>query len=565
MVKGNNRKRDLTQLGLSMVLILLLNYLGSFFFHRFDLTSEKRYTLSEATRTMLKDLDDVVYFKVYLEGEFPAGFKRLASETKEMLDEFRAYAGDNIEYEFINPSASEDQKTRKDIYKQLNDHGLQATNLEVKEESGTSQQIIFPGALITYKTREVPMQLLKTNMMASAADQLNNSVQGLEYEISNSIRKLQSLRKPQVAFTEGHYELDSLEVADISQALGEYYDVKRVPMLEQIHSLEGFRAVIVAKPDSAFSERDKFILDQFIMKGGRVLWLIDPVNTNTDSLKLMGFTLGLNGQLNLDDQLYKYGVRLNNNLCLDVQSAYIPVNKAFAGQQPRFEMSPWLFFPVVAPSPKHPVSKNLDMIKLEFASTLDTVGTKNIKKTVLLNTSRYSKAINTPVRIALAMVNMKVDERRFDDPNRITAVLLEGTFESLFKNRLNSAMTESKEIGFKENSGPNRMIVVSDGDIIRNEIQASTGMPYPLGYDMYSRQMYGNKNFILNCMNYLCDDSGLISVRSRELSLRVLDRKKLAHEKNKWMLMNTALPAGVVLLFGLMQFYYRRKKYGSGV
>lgn len=564
MVAGShNRKRDLTQLVLSIAIIVLCNYLGSFVFHRFDLTSEKRYTLSDATRKLLEEVDDVVYFKVYLEGDFPAGFKRLASETKEMLDEFRAYSNGNIEYEFINPSASTDQKQRKEIYKQLYEHGLEPTNLEVKGEAGNSQQIIFPGALITHRGREVPLQLLKTQMGVSSSEQLNNSVQALEYEISNSIRKLRTAIKPVVAFVEGHYELDSLQTADITRALEEYYEVRRVPLNEQLKALDDAKAVIIAKPDSAFSERDKFIIDQFIMKGGRALWLIDPVNTPLDSLRLKGYTMGLQGDLNLDDQLFKYGVRLNNNLLLDVQCAFIPVNQAFEGQQPRFEMSPWLFFPLFTPGPNHPITRNLELIKSEFVSTIDTVGSRGIKKTILLNSSKYSKPFNTPVRVALGMTRMQIDERRFDKPFQPVAVLLEGAFESNFKNRLTPAIAESKEIGFKENGVPTKMIIVADGDIIRNDLQDQTGQPYPLGYDKYTRQVYGNKTFILNCMNYLLDESGLISVRSREIKLRLLDKKKVNNERSKWMLMNTALPVGLVLVFGLGQFYYRKRKYAS--
>ena len=262
---GSNKKQSLIQLSIALISIILLNVIGSFVFKRIDLTSEKRYTLSEATKKLLADLEDVVYIKIYLEGEFPAGFKRLRNETKEMIDEFRAYGGDNIQYEFINPNESSDEVQKKELYKQLYDHGLKPTDLQVKGNDGQSQQIIFPGALLSYRSREVPLQLLKSRIGAQPEEMLNNSIQGLEYEISNSIRKLTNNNKPKIAFIDGHGELDTLQTYDIMKSLQEYYIVERVTLNEQLNSLQLFKAAVIAKPDSAFTEKDKFIIDQFIM------------------------------------------------------------------------------------------------------------------------------------------------------------------------------------------------------------------------------------------------------------------------------------------------------------
>ena len=558
-----NKKRDILSLLLAFIILILMNFLGSFIFHRFDLTSEKRYTLSDVTKKILGDLNDVVYVKVYLEGEFPAGFKRLSNETKEMLDEFRAFSNDNIEYQFINPSLSADKKEQNDIYKQLYEKGLQPTNLEVKSETGTSQQILFPGAIVSYKGREVPWQLLKTNLGQSPEGQLNNSIQALEYEFASCIRNLTTFLKPQIGIIDGHGELDTLALYDIKNALGEFYILKRIQINEQLKALHGFKAIIVAKPDTSFSEKDKFIIDQFVMNGGKILWAIDPLNTSIDSLRKSGGTIAIPFDLKLDDLLFKYGLRLNTNIIMDLQSSVIPVNKAYVGQQPRFELMPWIFTPLIAPTSNHPIVKNLDIIKMEFASTIDTVEAKGIRKTVLLQSSKFSKIINSPVRIDMRMVNMRPDENQFNNSHQFLAVLLEGEFESVFKNRIPPKIANDSAIGYKYKGVASKMIVISDGDIIRNEVQYSANKSFPLGYDIYTKQTYGNKNFILNCVNYLCDDSGLISVRSRELTLRLLDKKKIKTERLKWQIINTALPLFALFLFGIIHNIIRKRKYAT--
>lgn len=548
-------------MGLAIIILVLLNFVGSFVFHRFDLTSEKRYTLSDATKKLLGELKDVVYVKVYLEGEFPAGFKRLRDETREMLDEFRAYSNDNIEYEFINPNANADKQQQNELYKQLYDKGLEPTNLEVKEESGTSQQVIFPGAIVSHKGKEMPWQLLKTQLGQSSEGQLNNSIQALEYEFASCIRNLTTVIKPQIGFIEGHGELDTLALSDIKNALSEFYLLKRVKINEQLKALDGLKAIIIAKPDTAFSEKDKFIIDQYVMNGGKILWAIDPLYTSVDSLRRSGGTISIPYELNLDDLFFKYGVRINPNMIMDLQSSAIPVNKAFAGQPPRFELMPWVFSPLLLPKIGHPIVKNLDVIKMEFGSSMDTLSVKGIKKTVLLNSSKYSKTYNAPVRVDMRIVNMKPDEAKFKDSYQPVAVLLEGEFESVYKNRITPQIATDSAIGFKDHGKNTQMIVISDGDIIRNEVQYSTGKVFPLGFDIYTKQMYGNKNFILNCVNYLCDDSGLISVRARELTLRLLDKKKIKTERLKWQLINTAMPLLAILLFGIIYSIIRKRKY----
>jgi ABC-2 type transport system permease protein len=557
-----NKKRDLTALGLAILVIVLLNIVASFMFHRFDLTSEKRYTLSDATKDLLAKLDETVYVKVYLDGEFPAGFKRLRNETKEMLDEFRTYSNNNVEYEFINPSENPDKQQQNEVYKQLYDRGLQPTNLEVKEESGISQQVIWPGALVSYKGHEAPWQLLKTQLGVSPDVQLNNSIQALEYEFASTIRGLSTTITNQIGFIEGHGELDTLYVDDIKNALGQFYGLSRVQINGKLDALKGLAAIVIAKPDTTFSKEDKFIIDQFIMNGGKVLWCIDALETRIDSLARSGRTLAVPYDLGLDEMFFRYGARINPNLVLDLQSSALPVNTAYQGQTPKIELRPWIFAPVILPTQKHPIVKNLDAVKFEFTSNIDFVEAPGIEKTVLLTTSKNSKTINSPVRVDMRIMQLQQDEAQFNNPRQPVAVLLEGQFESVFKNR---AFPQEflKEYKFQKKGVNNKMIIISDGDVIKNDVQTSSGKPYPLGYDKYTNQTFGNKDFILNCINYLCDDTGLISVRSRELTLRLLDKKKSKTERLKWQIINTCLPLLLVLIYGIIHFLRRRSKYGK--
>ncbi len=571
MKRKEVKKQNIIQLILTLIIIVLINYISSFIFVRIDLTSEKRYTISEPTKKMLKNLNDVVYFKVYLDGDLPPGFKQLEKSTKEMLDEFRAYSKNNIEYEFINPSESNDRKTRNEIYKQLYDKGLLPTKLNYKDENGTtSQKIIFPGVIISYKGNELAENILNNNIGVSPEQNLNESTQELEYNLSNAIKKITTSIKPKIAFIEGQGELDKNSVADITNSLTEFYNVKRVRLNGQLNSLRDslnnnlYSLIIVAKPDSAFNEKDKFIIDQFIMNGGKVLWLIDLVKTDMDSLAYSSSTLALVNNINLEDQLFKYGVRINPNLIEDIQCALIPVNTAIVGTQPKFTPSPWLFFPLIQPPNTNPITKNLNLIKTEFVSSIDTVGNDPaIKKTVLLSTSKYTKIINAPARISLEMVNEEPDQRQFNKSNVPIAVLLEGQFQSVFKNRLTDDIIESKDIAFKDKSVNTKMIVIADGDIIKNQVRhyGKKTIPYPLGYDRYTRQTFGNKEFILNVIDYLTGNSDLMQVRSRDIKLRLLDKTKINNQRLKWQIINTILPILVIIILGIIFILLRKRKY----
>lgn len=577
MVKNKaNRTKDITTLLSGILVIILLNFIASFAFERLDLTTEKRYSLAKASKDLAKNLDDIVYVKVYLEGEFPAAYKKLRDETQEMLDEFRAYSNNNIDYEFINPAESGDEKITKEIYQQLFKQGLRPTDLSEKTTDGFSNKLIWPGAIFFYKGKEIPVQLLKGTLGGNQETIINSSVEGLEYEIANAIRSLTNNDVPKIAFIEGHGELSKYEVASLTSSLAEFYSIDRLALNEELHSLTErtivdstktyvvkpkYKAVIIAKPQQRFSEKDKFIIDQYVMYGGKVLWLIDPVFASMDSLQNNDATMAIPLDLNLDDQLFTYGVRINTNLIQDLQAAPVPVVTGSIGNQPKTELFPWYFFPLLTPANSHPIVKNLNMVKGEFTSTIDTVNKKDIHKTGLLKSSQYTKISSAPTRVSLSILRFEPDQKQFNKGHQIAAVLLEGTFESVFKNRVPPQIINANEIAFKEKSIATSMVVIADGDIAKNPVNKTTNEFLALGIDRYTKQQYGNADFLLNVMNYLCDENGLMTVRSKKFKIRMLDQTIVKAEKFKWQLINTVLPVGLIIIFGFAHYLDRKKKY----
>lgn len=559
--KTTNVKRQAwVSLGVLMLIIILANFISSLAFFRIDFTKEKRYTLSDASKSYMKNLDDIVYVTVYLEGEFPAGFKRLRNATKETLDDLKAYAGSNLEYEFINPTEETDPKIREEIIQQLVKKGLTPINVQVRDENGQKQQIVVPGAIVTYRGREQAFPLLQNSSVASSADEvLNNSVINLEFQIVNNIKKVTQSERPSIAFIQGHGELDTFRTNDIIRTLRTYYDVKFVNLMQTSpQDLFPYKTLIIAKPTQVFREAEKFNLDQYVMNGGRILWLIDPLNADMDSLGPEQMMLTSTYQLNIEDQLFRYGARINTDLIQDIQCAPIPVITGNMGGQPQQDLLPWLFYPIFIPNTTHPVAKNLDGVRSEFASTIDTIDVPKVKKTALLQSSNYTKVLNAPVRVALQMLSIEPNPQQFVKKNMITAVALEGTFTSVFKNRLVAKNDNAK---FLEESKPTRMIVVSDGDIIKNYFSKRDSIPQPLGYDRFTRRTFSNSTFIQNAIDWLADDYNLISARSKEVKLRMLDSGRIKKEKLRWQVFNIMFPTLLVVLIGTLLFYRRKKKY----
>ena len=573
--RQNIRTAALLRFAMIVSLIVVVNIIGNFVFTRFDLTSEKRYTLSDATKNILTSLDDYVYFRVYLEGDFPAGFKKLRRETREMLDEFRAYSK-FIEYEFVNPSESTDTQTRNATYQLLIESGLNPTDLTVQTNEGTKQTVIFPGALVNYRDKELAVELLENQVSMSSEMALNASTQNLEFKLADIINKVTRLQQPAIAFIEGHGELNEDEVYDLTQTLLQSYRVDRIPLNGRLNALTrrtepdksghvkvqtNYDAIVIAKPTKAFDEKDKFIIDQYVMHGGKVLWLIDPVNASMDSLQKSESTVGVDLDLKLDDMLFKYGIKLNKNLLLDLNAAALGVRTGEAGGRPQIEFFRWYYFPLLGQASTHPLVKNINAVKGQFVSGTDTVIHEGIKKTPLLKTSGYTRIVATPALISLSMLQTDPDQRMYNRSGQNVAWLLEGIFSSLFANRMPPEITSSGEISFLEKSSHTAMIVVADGDIASNQFHVQQGYPLPLGYDQYTRQTFGNKDFLLNALSYLIEGDGLISIRSREIMLRQLDTTKVQQTRLQWQLLNTVLPIGLVILFGLFLAWLRKKRY----
>ena len=573
--RKNLKRNQLTSFVITLVIIVVVNIIASFVYTRFDLTSEKRYTLSDTSKEILKNLDDYVYFRIYLEGEFPAGFKKLRKETKEMLDEFRAYSK-FIDYDFINPSESNDAAERKETYKILYQSGLNPTELSIQTKDGAQQIVIWPCALVSYKNKELPLDLLDTQVGKSSQDALNNSARNLEYKFISAIKDLSQRDKPNIAFIEGHGELTDKEVYDITQSLSKKYNVDRVAINEQITALNKrtersdssivissrYDAIIIAKPTKPFSEKDKFIIDQYIMRGGKVLWLIDPVFATMDSLQSSESTMGNSLDLRLDDMFFKYGVRLNKNLLLDYNSAAIALRTGQMGGQAQIEYFRWYYFPLLNSASNSNIVKNINPIKADFVSSIDpVVSDSDVQKIPLLKTSDYTKVSAAPVFISLSLLRQAPDTRMFSQKGQNVAYLLKGKFESLYANRMTSAIVESEEIGFMPSGKETSMIVVADGDIIKNQFHIPKGYPLPLGFDQYTQVTYGNKEFIENAISYLVDGEGLISIRSRELKIRLLDMNKVNDNTMLWQVVNVIVPSALVVVFGFIMAIIRKRKF----
>lgn len=557
----NKKRQSYFQLIMVLVIVILLNAILSNYFFRIDLTKEKRYTLAKASKNLAAKTKNGVLIKVYLEGEFPAGFKRLQKATKEMLDEFKIYSNNNIQYEFIDPLISETNKKSNEILQELSDIGVQATSIQLKKEDGFSQKIIVPGAVLYYGDKKIPINLLKSQFGQAPEAVLNTSIEQLEYEIANALRKVTETKVKQIAFLKGHGELDKWNIIDGKDELKKYYEIDDVDLTQvPPEELNKYAGIIIPKPTLTFSDFDKFKLDQYVMHGGKLVWFIESQLAEMDSLRNSPQYFSISYNQNLDDLLFKFGVRINNNIIQDIQCNTIPVLSGMRNGTPEQKLVPWLYFPLVPPTSSHPIVRGVDPIWFQFAASIDTIPNSKINKTILLSSSQYSRSVPAPARVDIEMAKLEPDPALFrTGGNKPMAVLLEGEFSSLFAYSYDK--TKNPVLDYKDKIANNKMIVVSDGDVIRNQYSASKGQVFPLGYDRYANQEFGNKRFLLNCVDYLCDDSGIIEVRSKEVTLRLLDKAKIKKEKLFWQFINIGLPIILVLIFAVANNFYRKRKY----
>lgn len=557
----------------SFLILIFLNIICNYKFARFDLTSEKRHTLAASTIKFLNEkLIDIAYFKIYLAGNLPADLKRIEREVREKLEEMKAYAGDKIQYSFYNTDELETDQERNQLFSDLVKKKLNYSLLQYEEKGTLQEKVIFPGAIITYGDKTQAVQFFNTgylfkdqNLQFLADATINN----IEYILMDGLRKAERPTKPSIAFIQGHDEADMHQLGIAYKSLMEYYNVNYVEINNKIHALDEYKGAIIVQPKKAFSEKDKFVIDQFIMNGGRVAWFIDPLEVWEDTLYYKGQTFALARELNLDDQLFNYGVRVNKNLVIDKISAPIAI-PGYPGNAHE-----WYFYPVIMPDNKHPITRNLNPIKLSYASTVEPVGDDNaIRKTPLLSTSDKSLFYNAPVRINYGIIEMKDNLWMNSKGPQIVGMLLEGEFKSVFTNRLAPEFVNSPDYTFKEKSRPTKMLVIGDGNLIMNKVEKENKNgqenikylklnvdPLIKNPDGSAKSVYGNREFLMNVIDYIMGDDELIDIRQRTISVRRLNYEKLTAEKSKWQFINVGLPVILLIGFGLIQNYLRKRKY----
>ncbi len=551
---------------LLIVFLVLVNLLSTGYFFRIDLTSEKRYTLSDETKDLLKNLNDNVFIRIYLDGELNIPLKHFQKNIIETLDEFKVFAGNELEYELVDPFEGVNEKTRQKILGELNEKGLNPVNIRHSGKDGSvTEKIVIPGAMIVYRGTEIPVNLLLNNPGKSGEENLNNSIESLEYTFISNIKNLTSEKVSRIAFLEGHGEWPDPFVGDMMKELSKSYQIDRGKLNNQPGILDNYEAIIVAGPVREFSEADKYIIDQYIMNGGKVLWLVDAVNVDFDSLA-NGYSLAIPNKLNIEDMFFRYGVRINYNLIEDAQCTFIPVNVALEGTQPNFQPAPWPYYPVISPPQGNPITQNLNMVLCRFASSIDTIeARKNIKKTPLLVSSPQVFTRETPAIVRLDEINKPPSANDFNLAPQVIGILLEGKFESVFKNRSVINYFDKVPANKKDEGIETRQVIISDADIIRNDVkQSPSGASIsPLGFDRYSKQTFGNKDFLANAISYLTDNKNLLVLRGREFKIRLLNRTKLNNERLKWQVTNVGLPVLLMLLTALIFSTIRKARYSK--
>ncbi len=550
---------DFLLLANGLVLVILLNFIAADYFFRIDLTEEKRYSIKPQTQELLDELTDDIYIEVYLEGELNAEFRRLRNAIREVLDEFRVYSGNRVKVSFIDPTTAMSQKARNEFIEDLAAKGVQPRRVVERKDGQTSEKLIFPGAVMTYGGMETGIMLFKGNTPRISDEEINRAVEGLEYEFSNAIFKLTNMDRKRIGLVLGHGELDSVYIASFNNALLELYDVYKVN-LDRKQNLSDYDALVIAKPTRSFSEANKYRLDQFIMRGGRVLFLLDKLEATMDSASREDY-FAFPYELRLDDLLFKYGVRINADLIQDRNAGMYPVITGEQGGKAQLQMMDWPFFPLINRYADHPITRNLDAVMLKFASTIDTVKAEGITKTPLAFTSAFSRTLAAPVPVSINEIRRNVKPESFSSGNLPVAYLLEGRFNSVFKNRFLPEGVE--QTNFIAEGSPAKLIVVSDGDIARNDSNPRTGNPQQLGLDPFTNYTFANEEFLLNSMAWLVDENGLIKARSKEVKIRPLNKERIRTEKTRWQVINLVLPLVVLMVYGTLLMYLRKRKFAT--
>ena len=542
-----------------ILLVGIANAISSFVYSRFDLTEDRRYSLSEAAEQTVQDIESPIVVDVLLAGTLPVEFEKLRVETRLILEQFAAI-NQNIKFDFIDPL--EDERQAEETLAQLQRIGLKPASVTIEENGKVSQELVIPWAIVNQGNRTIKVPLLKNKLGASSEERINNSVQNLEYAFADAFSKLGLVEKKKIAVLKGNGELEDIYLADLLGSLRDYYNIgaitlDSVPTDAQavFDQLKTFDLMMVAKPTEAFTDTEKYILDQYVVNGGKSLWLIDRVNMELDSLlNEEGKGMALPRELNLDDFFFKYGIRINPDMISDLYFTQIVLATGDATDS-QYSPVPWYYHPMVFSNDDHPTNKNLEALRFQFASSIDTVG-ESYKKTIVYRSSPLSKTEGTPRLISLDILRNPPEKESFQNGSKPLAVLVEGAFASAYKNRVKPIDLS----GAKENGGKNKMLVISDGDLAKNQLRQ--GRPLELGYDKWTNNFYGNKEFLINSINFLLDDTGLINIRNKKVVIPILDPEKIKNQKTKWQFINIGAPVILVLILGWIFNLYRRRKYG---
>jgi len=553
------------QIIILLVVILGLNYVSGLIYHRFDLTHDKRYTLSEAAIQTLETAESTVFVEVLLEGSFPAEFRRLQSETRQILEEF-ASKNEFIKFEFTDPA--EDTNDPDEVRAQLAQLGILPAQVSVQDGGKMTQELIYPWAIIMYEGRMVKVNLMKNQLGASQEERITNSIQNLEYAFADGFNKIITPKSKKVAVLSGNGQLPDRYIADFITTLREYYftakftldSVSKSPQ-KTLEEIKDYDLLISAQPRESFTDEEKYVLDQYTINGGKSLWLVDQVNVEMDSLYNLGYTYAIGNDLNLTDFFFRYGVRINPTLVNDLYSAPIVLATGSEADS-QFDSYPWFYSPLTNSANNHPIVNNIEAVKFDFASAIDTLE-NDIKKTILLSTSPITREVGIPTRVSLdqeIMFNLEVynngpDMEQFSAGEIPLAVLLEGRFTSVYRNRvkpflINNHVDEGRD---------SKMVIISDGNVIKNQMQGNR--PLELGFDKWTNNKYGNKEFLLNTVNYLLDENGLINIRSKEIIIPFLDQQNVIQDRTFWQSLNLVFPLVFLFIFGGLFSFYRKRKY----
>lgn len=560
--KNPRQQQALVRIIIMAGILLCANILASYFHAGLDLTKEKRFTLTQPTVKLLKEMKEVAVIDVYLKGKFPAEFQRLTEAVRERLQSFKEVAGNKIIYRFIDPIEGKSDDELKQIVLDYRQKGIFHMPLSKKDddEGGYSMKICFPYALIHYNGKEIPVLLIENPYGQSPAEKISYAEATLEYKFANALNRMNRRDDARIAYIVGNGQRLGIETADMLTTLARNYVLDTVDLTHTLQISQAYDAIILYHPTDTFSGPEKLKIDQYIMRGGHVLWAVNSLNATVDSLRNSPQFIAMEYGLDLDDMLFRYGVRINNDLVEDMQN--MPLPRTYEGGTP--ELRSWVYFPKFNPTAEHPIVKNMDFVFAQFSNSIDTLKTKEIKKTILLQSSKYSRVSRSPVRVSLTMMSYPLKNEMFNNPYKPVAVLLEGKFKSAYAGLLAPEylrVLDSLKVPFKPKcDAENSMIVVSAGEVFSNDFSAKDGL-IPMGYYRFTGEYFANRDFLLNCLEYLTDHSGILEARSKEVKQRLLDNARAKDEKNTWQFVNVGIPIILILVFASAYFFFRKRKY----